>query len=204
MIEKVCDKIIGILITKNFILEDDKELYIYALKITIQSVLNVFAVVITGVLLGMLKESIMMFISFFVLRKFIGGLHLDKYIYCFISSQMIHLVGLLLVKKQWLIENEVFIIILLLSVILILLIAPVTHPNKSISSKERRVFKGISIISALLLSSVSILTIIDLDFLWVGYSIGTSLVISSLLMCIGEIILFFKKSKPYCKGYTTM
>lgn len=192
MLESFYDRLISCAVTKNLISNEEKTLYKYGLKILTQSILNVIGVIIAGILLGMLKESLVMFASFFVLRKFMGGLHLDKFTYCYISSLLIHIFGLLYVKQPWLIPKEIFIILLILSVVSVLCLAPVEHPNKRHTNKEKKVYKLIACTSSVFLCLVSILAILSQNFIWVGSSIGISLIISSTLMCIGKVVLSFK------------
>jgi len=187
MILKIYDKIIDYLVEKRYLSDEDKELYTYALKITIQGVLNIVLIFLLGVFLGMIKESLLLFVVFFLLRKFLGGLHLDKYAFCFISSALIHFVGLLIIKTEWLIQKELFIILLFISFVLITLFSPVAHPNKDISLNEKRVYKIVSVILSIICCLICVITIFVGNYQWVGYSIGTGLIVSCVLMCIGKI-----------------
>ena len=102
MMESVYSNILDLMVTKGYISKENQDLYLYAMKVLFRSIINMTALFVTGIALGLLKESIFMFLSFFVLRKFAGGLHSDKYITCFVSSLFISIGGLLLIKNTWL------------------------------------------------------------------------------------------------------
>lgn len=180
-------KIIDILIQRQYLQPEDKELYTYGLRITVQSLFNIVFVVVSGMVLGMFKESLLMFTTFFVLRKFLGGYHLDKFVYCFASSAAIHCLGLMLIKKQWLMSDSVFLVLIWFCVVMVAMVSPVAHPNKEITEKERRVYKVFSIVLSLLSCIVSTLVILFCEASWCGYSIGSSIIISCILMCVGKI-----------------
>jgi len=181
------DKIITDLIKKEYLKPEDRDLYTYALRITVQSILNVIAVFGLGLILNMVKESVLTYITFFFLRKFFGGIHMEKYVYCFSISLVIHFCGLILIKQEWLMQKEIFLCLLFISFVLISLCSPVAHPNKKIYPNEKRIYKTVSIILSIICCLICGITILAGNYQWVGYSIGTSLIISCVLMCIGKI-----------------
>ena len=67
--------------------KDDEELYEYAAKVIIHGIINFVITILIGIFFGMLKECVCFFITFFVLRKFTGGIHAKKYINCLSSSR---------------------------------------------------------------------------------------------------------------------
>ena len=187
MEEKIYTNILDYLISKDYVLNADRDLYLYALKILFRGFMNVTAVLIMGLLLGMLKESIFMFFSFFLLRKFAGGLHSDKYINCFISSLFISIFGLLLIKNFWFVSKYLFITIMISSSLLIIGCAPVKHPNKTVSNKEAKVFKIVASTLSIAICILSTIMILSDCFEKISYSMGTGIIISSVLMICGKI-----------------
>ena len=185
------NNILDLMVTKGYISKENEDLYLYAMKISVQGVINMFALFVIGLLLGMLKESIFMFLSFFVLRKFSGGLHADKYITCLISSLFISIVGLILIKNYWFVSINTFVVIMLILNFLIIVLSPIEHPNKQILDKERKIYKLIATVLSVTISSISFLLVFNESYIEVGYSLSTGLMTSSLLMIVGK----FKLSK---------
>ena len=179
------------MLTKGYISKENQDLYLYAMKVLFRSIINMTALFVTGIALGLLKESIFMFLSFFVLRKFAGGLHSDKYITCFVSSLFISVGGLLLIKNAWFVSKNIFAIIMLVSASLIVVFSPVKHPNKDISNKEEKIYKAFSAVLSVIICGLSILLIFNEIGVETGYSLGTGLITASLLMIAGK----FKESK---------
>ena len=189
MMESVYSNILDLMVTKGYISKENQDLYLYAMKVLFRSIINMTALFVTGIALGLLKESIFMFLSFFVLRKFAGGLHSDKYITCFVSSLFISIGGLLLIKNTWFVSKNIFAIIMLVSASLIVVFSPVKHPNKDISDKEEKIYKAFSAVLSVIICSLSILLIFNEFGVETGYSLGTGLITSSLLMIAGKLKL---------------
>lgn len=187
--ESVYSNILDLMVTKGYISKENQDLYLYAMKVLFRSIINMTALFVTGIALGLLKESIFMFLSFFVLRKFAGGLHSDKYITCFVSSLFISIGGLLLIKNTWFVSKNIFAIIMLVSASLIVVFSPVKHPNKDISDKEEKIYKAFSAVLSVIICSLSILLIFNEFGVETGYSLGTGLITSSLLMIAGKLKL---------------
>lgn len=185
--EKIYNRALEYLISEEYILNEDKDLYLYALKVLTRSLTNVLAVIAIGLFFDRLLESVSMFISFFVLRKFAGGLHSEKYIICFVSSILICSAGLILIKNAWYMSRYAYIVVMIISSILIVLFSPVEHPNKTISSKEAKVYKTIASVLSIVICALSTALILLNFFSMLGYSFGTGLIISSVLMAIGKI-----------------
>ncbi len=187
--ESVYSNILDLMVTKGYISKENQDLYLYAMKVLFRGIINMAALFVTGIALGLLKESIFMFLSFFVLRKFAGGLHSDKYITCFFSSLFISIGGLLLIKNTWFVSKNIFTIIMLLSASLIVVFSPVKHPNKEISNKEEKIYKALSSVLSVAICSLSILLIFNEFGVETGYSLATGLITASILMIAGKIKL---------------
>ena len=187
MENKFYDSILKYLLIKKYICDEEKELYMYAIKTLIRGFINITAVFIIGLLLDMLKESAFMFLSFFILRSFAGGIHSEKYISCFLWSSIINIIGLILIKNSWYISKNAFITIVIVFCLLIVLFSPIKHPHKHITHKETKMYKIVASIFAFTICVISIILVITGCFDEIGYSLGTGLVISSILMVCGKI-----------------
>lgn len=137
--DKYYKKLSTFLINNKIITKDDRELYEYAEIVLFHALINIVATVLIGTLLGMLKECLCMFSAFFILRKFTGGLHTKKYIYCFLYS--ISLIGLSLCIIRYFASSSnsnLFISLGIISTVLIWIFAPVENQNKQLSIKEKK------------------------------------------------------------------
>ena len=149
-------------------------------------IINIFITILIGIFFGMLKECVCLFITFFILRKYTGGLHASKYIYCLISSIVLIILSLFII--QYLEQNSchmLFLGILIVFTILIWIFAPIDNKRKKLSIKEKKVYKYFSVILSL------IFLLIVLFFLYknfiIAYSFGMGLIITSMLLIVACI-----------------
>lgn len=164
----------------------EAELYEYAIKIVIQDIINTIVIISVGLILGMIKECLCMYGTFFILRKFTGGFHAKSYAICLISSTLIITASLFIIK--YLEQNSYQILFLCLTVfftILIWIFAPAENANKILSDKEKKVFKIISIV-------LSIVLLLIIVLLWsfnnvVLYSVGFGLIIVGSLLLMSKV-----------------
>lgn len=179
------DSVIASLVKSKTISEEDSDLYLYALKVVTRGVINFLAVIVMGLAFGMLKESLVIFGTFFILRKFVGGLHAEKYLICFFSSLAIFAVCLIAVRYADFISILSFGVLTSISFIMIAMFSPVKHPNKIMDDKEIVIYKIISIILAAIITITSIACV--KNNIAIGYSLATGQIIVTLLMIIGKV-----------------
>lgn len=184
--KKILKRVIESLTRKGLISQEDQELYSYALKIFIKGFVNVVTVIVIGQIMSLLIESLVLFASFYILRKFTGGYHAHSFITCYMSSIIIFSLSLLLLKNASSVDTWIWYVLIIISNLIIITFAPIKHPNKQISKKEANIFKIVSIILIILLSITSFI-IINKSKSIIGFSIVTGDFIVSLLVLIGWI-----------------
>lgn len=133
MMDKYYKEFSLFLMHNNNIKNDDAEMYEYATKVLFQSVINMGTIILIGVSFRMIKECL----SFILLRKFTGGLHAKRYSYCFISSTILIIISMLIIRAfernnlQYL-----FIGLITIAVLIICVLAPIVNENKLLSNVE--------------------------------------------------------------------
>lgn len=186
MMDKYYKNLSSFLINTYNISEDDGELYEYAAKVLFQGVISIITTILIGTFLGMLKECLIFVLTFFVLRKFTGGLHVKKFVFCFIGSILLILVDLFAIKYLEKVCLEVpFLCILLVSIIVICILSPIANICKPISKKERFIYKCISINFSLILLLL-IMFFMETESLF-SYSCGMALNSVSFLIFIAFV-----------------
>lgn len=166
---------------------EERELYSYGLRILIQWFINVFVILLIGFISKMITESLLLISSFMLIRKFAGGIHLKKYLFCLISSGVILSCGLFMINYRWFVDVRLFRILVLFATTILSLISPVIHPNKNINAHESKIYHSTTIVIA---NTFLILSVIFLDVPqmenW-GYSLGTGIILCSILTFVGKI-----------------
>lgn len=127
----------------NGIIEkEDIEEYIYGISIFLSVALNVISACVIGVMMKMLVE-ILMFITFFkLLRSYTGGSHSKTAFKCYISSCVMYVAVLILLKYFIpLFNRSILTVITVISAVILFIISPVDAVNKQLDDKEREVFR---------------------------------------------------------------
>ena len=129
------------------------QVYYYGFQIIIGGINKFLLLIIPGLLLNILPQLLLTTISFASIRIFAGGLHYDSYAKCSYISLLSFTITALLAK--YIILNQFISMSIFLSVLfLILIYAPIEHPNRPIKEKEKIKFK---IIALFVLSTLTII-----------------------------------------------
>lgn len=84
--EKIGSKFIEFFVSNDFIKNEDKEIYKYALNIILSSLIHIATVMILGLCFNLLIESLVYYFAFIIIRKFAGGYHAKTPTRCYIVS----------------------------------------------------------------------------------------------------------------------
>lgn len=181
---------------KNILPEDKCALYEYSLNILLSTILHIGLSMCIGIAFNMIKESLLLFISFFLIRKVAGGFHASTFLSCLFFSVFINIVALNLI----LIAKEKEISLLFISVlptIIIYFFAPIASPNKPMNDAEIKYFKLISKIISTIICVSSFATYKFLSPI-IGISIGIGLAIEAFSLVMAKI--YFKIKHLFKNG----
>lgn len=137
---KITKRLTRYAIQKGIVDKSDMDVYEYGFTITIEVGLFVLFVLFISIYLNMIIEGILFFIIFAPLRSYAGGLHLDKFHFCFILSCLIFLGILMLVRYIYIPIILSFIIFFILEVSVYILY-PVENINREVDDGENQYFK---------------------------------------------------------------
>ena len=149
MFYKTSVYIADILEQQNKFTTEEKEIYRYGIQQGLNLALNILTTIIIGVLCGMVYPSILFLVCYMPLRSFCGGYHAKTHLRCYIYS-VIMITCILLVAKYTTFNIVLCEVLVLISLIIILLLAPVEDENKILDSVEKRVFRKRAYIIAFL------------------------------------------------------
>lgn len=175
-------KKISLLLTNKFIqtgiIEADKKaVYAYGFEILISTIFYTLIFIFAALITNSIIESIFFWIGFFVIRSISGGFHTKSYRNCHFLSLFNHLLFILMIKVIPLDIHSISSLILnSFSIVMILIFAPVDHPNKPFIKNERKRFRILSCIYAVILVLISAISLIIpeyYDCYKFSFSIGT-------------------------------
>ena len=190
-------KLTEYILEKGIIEKYNYEIYQYGFQIFLELSLNILCSIIIAVVLDMKIECIFFFLFFIPLRSYNGGLHMDRYLSCFLLSCTTLALTLLIVKHFTL--DPIFSYLLYaISVFIIIITGPINHPNREVNSEENIRFKAKSNITLALgfIISITFLLLSNHRYLFLE-ALVYALVSSTLL--IGRL-KYVQKSK---KGVET-
>lgn len=187
VIEQLTGKAINRLVSGSYIAREKEDVYLYGAKVAIQSIVTIFAMLTVGALFGKFYENICFMIVFKLLRNFSGGLHSSKFSICFLISVASNVVILIALKFLDSNPNSFFALIPeVISLLIVVILAPIANVNKPISKKERKIFKLIVTLFSVALIAVSVALIVN----------GNRIVFAiSLAMTLNVFLLVIEKIK---------
>ena len=186
MIDELIVKIVDSMINTDIISKDDKEAYVYAYTITLEKVLTLITISIMGVVLNRLVNIIIFLCTFMFLRRRTGGFHLETFGQCFIGTNIICII-IEVCDFIWLKYMPVVMVFCMVSVIYILCVGKVNHPNLALDDSELRESKKrarIVVVLEVLLTIV--LCIVGVDRTITGY-MAMGINICALLLVMSKI-----------------
>lgn len=138
--------------------EDDKEIYRYGLWILITTVFHWLEILLLGLLLHCVTESIIYLLILMVLRSYTGGYHATTSSKCNWLGIGCFIVNVVLSKVIVMIDSKLLMVIILLFVeIIIFWKAPIEHENKPLSDTEKVRYRKYSILLSIGICLLSIL-----------------------------------------------
>ena len=197
MIVKLSSKITELLINRDVISSENKEIYDYGFFILLSQILYFIIALIFGIIFNVLLQSVVFYIAFQFIRKYAGGYHASTEGRCEIMSTLSILACIVMI---WLSRSYDFSLLLfcisLVAVLVIAVLCPLDTPEKPLSNKELKYFRKIS---WLILFIIAALIVVSYIFGW-SYIFSPccmSLILESILIIAGKIkqITNFKKMK---------
>ncbi|MCL2053031.1 MAG: accessory gene regulator B family protein [Oscillospiraceae bacterium] len=163
MIEFVSGRLISFLVNKNAVSknsEDEIAYYKYGVEITLSSILNIVLIILIGLILGCIAESIIFLSCFITLRQFTGGYHADSYFKCNMTFCAVFLIVISLYTYTWQsIGVATSVLTGFLCLIIICISCPIENINKPIKDERKNKLKYISLLLSGFLFLISILLI---------------------------------------------
>ena len=121
------------------------EVYVYGVELIISSLIGKIIVLTLGILLGRLVETLIFIILIKYIRRYSGGFHAKTYIVCnmvFIVSYLISLfISKCLSKEAYGLNIMLMLSVLLVTILAMLILAPIENKNKPIPIEHRRILK---------------------------------------------------------------
>lgn len=175
------------LLSNGTIHDEDKELYIYGLFMLLSQLMFFIITCIFGLILKCIPESIIFYIAFQFIRKYAGGYHASTETRCEISTTLSILACIVLIRLSKIYDFQIALVTTAaISAIGIFCLCPLDTPEKPLSDKEFRYFRGISwLILFVIITAVTVSYIFKFSIITVPCCL--SLILESILLALGKI-----------------
>lgn len=153
------NKITDFLYKKEVISQEQKEVYIYGFTVLFLNILDILIILALGILIERYLDTIVFLMVFGITRQYTGGYHAKTVSKCLVVYVLIYLVIMFLSSSNVIFVNGAMFQILLciVYIIAVIIYAPIQNDNKVISNVERKKYKIISIVSAICISTISVI-----------------------------------------------
>lgn len=138
--DKIAKGLTNYVIRKGMVDEADRNIYEYGFTITIEVGLFALVSLFMTLCLHMFVEGVLFFIIFAPLRSYAGGLHLEKYLSCFVLS-CLTFSGILLVVRYVQIPIYFSLMAFFLLEIVVYALYPVENANREVDREEDIYFR---------------------------------------------------------------
>lgn len=185
MISSAANNITNYLICKKVIKDDDREIYQYGFEQVFSSLLNIATMLLLGLILGKIYQSLVLILSFMALRSYFGGYHANTPLHCYLLTVM-SISAALSIMKFITIDRFICLGLLVLSSVVILLLSPIGSKNKPLDEIEKIIYRKKTIIVWSVETCVAIVFII-LDITEIHIAITLAQVIISIAIIFGNL-----------------
>lgn len=140
MFKGTAKKLVDSAYKKDIAKEDDIENYVYGINAFLTVTANIITALVIGAACNMLIEMLLFLLTYKTLRKYTGGLHAPNAKLCYISSCVIYIAVLTVIRYAPL-SKIALTCMTVLSVIILIILSPVEAINKPLDNIEKRVFR---------------------------------------------------------------
>ena len=190
MLASQAKRISSFCISNGVISEQDREKYDYCYEILLSSVLNIFSVVLIGLVTGFLAQAVCFMLVFALLKNTVGGYHADSHLACFagtVGTFLLYRLIAALIPASVL--SSVAAVFAIFAGITVFLLAPVGTENKPLSRRQKSQLKEDSRLLILFFCMVVLFLLLqDISPQW-AFSVSSAIAAVSASLIVGLIKL---------------
>lgn len=140
MIEALSSKATLALIEHSIINAEDKEVYEFGVFQTIVLTINIISTIIIAISMKMEIECLIFSICYISLRTYAGGYHCNSLTNCYLSSNLLTISVLTLLKKTYNLTIVIG-IVLIVAILIIYYLAPIESTNNALTDQDQKNYR---------------------------------------------------------------
>lgn len=180
MIEKIQNILLTTFMRYNLMHSEESDIYKFGIECLILKVMHYASYFMLSIILGCFAEFLVFILTYLVLRKYAGGIHADTRSGCLIISNIIFGAVMIIGRN---IGNSNLMFVTIISVIIIIICAPVSNPNRKLTIHENKKFK----IVAISICAIEIITLYFIKSLEYCKWIQLGIIICACSVFLGKI-----------------
>ncbi len=190
MLQQVASDLTELLLKKEIVKEQDKEIYTYGFEAMFSTIINTILVLAIGIMAGTLLETLIYLVCFALLRVYCGGYHAKTHVGCVLTFVGLYGSAMYiphLIPAQY--NGLLSIAIGGISLTAILLYAPIEHPNRPFVGNEYKTFRKLARIIALLEAALIVfISAFCKDFSKIALIISIAMISVVFMLALAKII----------------
>ena len=189
----VAEKITDILVSKKIIISENRYLYTYGLQLGMLMIINIATILVIGIILNMMWDSIIFIMTYIPLRSNAGGYHAKTQVRCYLYSIVMIIVTLICIKiVPW--NGVICLSLTVVTGAIIFFFAPVEDANKPLGQMEKAIYKERT---RIILSLLVLLIMLFCYFnqITISICIMMGLVVLSIMLLLGSITNLLNRTK---------
>lgn len=165
MITKLAKSTACFFVRNNLVAKEDEEVYAYGMELLLSTVFNLLIAIFIAALSDTFIPCLINLTAFVTIRIYAGGYHADTHLGCMITLIVVQSLFVAIIKV---LSVEIFRIsipfMVLISIVSIIVLAPVSHPNKPLSDALKARLRKKAYISMIIWSSFTMAFFVLKDF----------------------------------------
>lgn len=187
----IARKITIFFINKGKIPKEDLDSYEYCFEMLLSTIFNTCILIIGAIITKRYYETIIFSIAFIVIRRCIGGYHAKSHIGCFSLLLFMYITMNLMLLINYKVLNIISIILNPICLIIISILAPVSHPNNPLDENKINKLNKIAIV----VSAIYCVICIFFKFFLSKKNISILITIPFTFSTLSMVIGYFKYRK---------
>lgn len=156
MLSKVATKLTNRLLLSGVISAEEEEIYIYGFELLLSFLFSTAVILAIGIAVQAVLPTIAFLAVFIVLRSYTGGFHARTYAVCSLVTFSVY--GVVMLLSHFLTVGYIeYLVMGVIGVALLIIFAPVKHPNKELTAQDIKRNKIISVVVFILFLSAGVL-----------------------------------------------
>lgn len=181
----VSEKVVSLMVENEIISSEDKEIYIYGLKQGFILLINIISTLFVGFVFNQSLETIFFLVTYIPLRIYAGGYHARTQLRCYISSIVLIIAVLLVIKYiPW--TNFACLMISTISALIIFILSPVEDMNKPLDAAELKMY-GEKTRMILVLECSMLILLMVFEIRSMAICVTVTLFIQSFMLILGKL-----------------